>query len=649
MVRCEGNLDEESDEEAKSDCAEDRTVRAGPSKSRQTKKVLQAEKVEAVHDVDDIISLLLKYHVKDETQLIRKMTTKEKIAFNLTKLQTKEWNKVWEQARQLAITSVMDKTWEEVLEMLPDECEKYTPPVMTVNKSIKTLIKILSAQGYDKEQRLQFLKDVYAVMNNNIFRKKRNTLYMIGAVSAGKTLIATSLERSKIYSFNTGEYNARSSDFHWEDMALACIAVINEPQIEAGKVDKFKIILEGGAFDTNVKFKSKSRVEGVPVIVTTNQEIYRYALEAEPAFRERWYRHTFKQTLPHIDISGGLHPKMWLELIKHCQLNKKAEQEESDSECDLEAELGTFTEKAADYTEDISDISDTEMQLLDEIEKPKPANNTDNDQYTVVEIVGKAVRERFEKEYIETCAQVRGQHEADSINNWADEPEPDEYTGWDLHLEGFPNIQLCIGQDDDPNRYNKGSGSNYFTTMRLIIGSQLFNAWYMLGDWVTFIADNDDHKLSFYPDTTEYRCHDIRGLAKSLLESMPLLTRHLSVGLWYGGQSTSQTITDHGLFTRATCHWMQRATEFFFEHRGDINGDNGMFNAREDTQFLWTQCVKIRDVCRAEFERRGWELSDRKRKSPEPDDHISEVGKKQKMRDTGTEPGSNSHSACESD
>lgn len=219
------------------------------------------------------------------------MNEKEKQIFHEIMFgEPKNWNNIWLTAREEAMTSIMDAWWEDTMAMLPDDPNAYTPRCMSVNKSLKIFTQILERQGWTAEIRKQFLEHVYSVMNNNMLRKKRNTLYLIGETSGGKTLIATSLELSKIFSFNSSEYNSRTSDFHFEDMATACLALINEPQIEASRVDKFKIILEGGAFDTNVKFKTKSRVEGVPCIVTTNQEIYRYAPEAQRPFEERIYR-----------------------------------------------------------------------------------------------------------------------------------------------------------------------------------------------------------------------------------------------------------------------------------------------------------------------------------------------------------------------
>lgn len=351
----------EGDETCGSDGEEDR--KAGPREdvARQAKAIRKASGtcMEELNKVETVKRLLIKYRCKDEPNLKRKMDNNEKAIFNEIMLGTKEWTKIWSTAREEAMTGIMDKWWEDVLTMLPDDPTQYSPPVMSVNKSLKVLTAILDKQGWDKEQRKQFLCDVYSVMNNNILRRKRNTLYFIGKTSAGKTLIATSLELSKVFSFNSGEYNSRTSDFHFEDMATACIAILNEPQIEAGKVDKFKIILEGGAFDTNVKFKSKSRVEGVPVIVTTNHEIWRYAPEAAEPFEERLYRWTFTKKLSGIDISGGLHPKVWLKLIESYQLSRELFKEESEEEFDISQFGGPAAAAATTYSDEYSESEET--------------------------------------------------------------------------------------------------------------------------------------------------------------------------------------------------------------------------------------------------------------------------------------------------
>lgn len=619
--RCESDCLEASDEEDEQGNSYDRNNGFGASSTRQAKKVLQAQKVEAVHDVDDLKRLLLKYFVKDETQLIRKMTPDEKVAFNLTKLQTKEWSKMFDQARQLAITSIMDRHWEDIMEeILPDDKNAYTPPVMSVNKSIKILMRILKEQKYTSEQRKQFIRDVYSVMNNNIYRHKRNTLYLFGEVSAGKSLIATSLERSKVYSFNSGEYNSRSSDFYWEDMSLACIAIINEPQIESGKVDKFKIILEGGAFDTNVKFKSKSRVEGVPVIVTTNQEIYRYALEAEPAFRERWYRHDFKHKLPNIGITGELHPKMWLTLIKHMGLNKKPVSEESDSETDLEELLGPAAVQnlvpEMKYTEDKIPI----FQIVSEEQKlcPKPMYRIERDNY------------EFQQALQEVANSIVELYEQGDIQNW--HVEPDEIEGehvfhsWRMSTNHRGDGQFATVDEEREFdtlviKYNEqtihcnysqlaaGSGHNYHATLFAILGHKLYRVYYALNDWFYYWVTADVDDESFRPSASVYAIERFVDVCRGLIAEQPTIGKYESQLIWYGGHGFGLRDSHVGRTRQSFAGWMARAMEECFNNRELIESGTGVFNTDHRAgDFL--KCLRgLRKTLDEVNRKRGFEIA----------------------------------------
>jgi len=85
-------------------------------------------------------------------------------------------------------------------------------------------------------QRITFLKHEYMVMNNNMYRKKLNILYLIGIHNSGKSLISNSLA---IYSFHTGECGKNSSGFQFEDMLFCRTAHLDEPQIDPGKTWKY--------------------------------------------------------------------------------------------------------------------------------------------------------------------------------------------------------------------------------------------------------------------------------------------------------------------------------------------------------------------------------------------------------------------------
>lgn len=515
----------------------------GTPGSYSASEISKAQRSALVANVKELSELMLKYRIKDEPSLMRKMTHDEKLMFTYTKVQTKEWNKVWDQARTEALTSIMDKWWEETLEMLPDDPLEYTPPVMPINKSLKVLTQLLQHQGYDQEKRKQFMKDVYCVMNNNKMRRKRNTLYIIGEVpSGGKTLVATSLERSKIFSFNTGEYNARSSDFHWEDMAMAAIAIINEPQIEAGKIDKFKVILEGGAFDTNVKFKSKARVEGVPVIVTTNLEIWRYAQEATAPFQERIYRHEFKKMLPNIGITNGLHPKLWLSLIRYYKLDKSMFVEAEDDQFDISTFAGTVSS------------DDDEDTYLDDASMVKIAEQSQALRTEFMWHIPEEGRNKFDDLIREVCS--TDIFEFYITDDFFESFLPGDDVAW---IDG----EFKFGQSLSPGRHSARSCHNYVTTIAAFIGvrnfKRLLYVWQAFSDVLTYGAD------VFSDGCTATVVGYHTDALTEQLKQFPRFDRDLHTRFWSGVHGFGNTGVDILAYCDRVYQWYRSALMYILE------------------------------------------------------------------------------------
>lgn len=212
------------------------------------------------------------------------------------------------------------------------------------------LKEILEVQGLNQNDRKLFLTNVYQVMNNHKFNKKRNTLYMEGTADAGKSLIARSLTTSVVFSFNSGEYNRGSSNFYFEDMLYAYVALFEEPQIEPGCVERFKVVFEGGAFDAEVKYKQKGRVECVPVIITTNQKPWRFGVDERP-FISRIHDYQFRNSISEkVAVKGEIHPKAWLKLIETYGLSPSL-----------------FTESCSDDETNPKDFAGTPTKVVDNL------------------------------------------------------------------------------------------------------------------------------------------------------------------------------------------------------------------------------------------------------------------------------------------
>lgn len=350
----------------------------GPHQTNGVRKAnlgVENPQVEVLRKLEE---LMLSHRVKDEQSLSKYLTGEDKDWFDEQVVTQKEWNKMFLKARDNAMATIQKMSWEDIMRTyLPDDPTAYYRGTMSITRSLRVITQIMDAQGWNSELRMQFLRNIYAVMNNNLFGKKRNTLYLIGTVSSGKSMINKSLCTSALFYFSTGEYNARSSDFHFEDMVGTRVTNFKEPQIEAGKVDKMKVIMGGEDFDTSVKFKVKGRVDAVPILIDSNNEIWRYAPQEKEALEERCYKWWFNNNInDKVAISGAIHPKAWLKLIEYYGITRSDVVSDDESDFDLSTFGGKSQHQAMakELNEAIAALEEDESSM--DVDPPDTTTST---------------------------------------------------------------------------------------------------------------------------------------------------------------------------------------------------------------------------------------------------------------------------------
>lgn len=116
-------------------------------------------------------------------------------------------------------------------------------------------------------------------------RGKRNTIVIEGPPDTGKSTFIRAL-LSPIY--RVGEIT-HSGDFMYTSCVNKDIIQWEEPCITSDKVEKFKTITEGQATMIQIKHKENTQLRRTPIIITTNNPVWKYCSSAETALRARMH------------------------------------------------------------------------------------------------------------------------------------------------------------------------------------------------------------------------------------------------------------------------------------------------------------------------------------------------------------------------
>lgn len=179
----------------------------------------------------------------------------------------------------------------------------------TIEQSLAWLKKTLVSNGINP---LAFAKDVIDIC---LMRSgKKNCFYMIGKPNCGKTTIEQSISDGFMFPTTVSLLTDMSSGFALQELVKADMVVFNEPAISGKQIEQIKNIFEGNKFYVGVKYKDNEAVVRLPVVCTTNKDIWVYCEAAAPAIRARCFRYEFTVEAP--SRTKKLHPLIWLTLAE---------------------------------------------------------------------------------------------------------------------------------------------------------------------------------------------------------------------------------------------------------------------------------------------------------------------------------------------
>lgn len=123
----------------------------------------------------------------------------------------------------------------------------------------------------------EFCNAVSMVMNKTIARK--NTLCIEGPTTTGKSLILKLI--CSEYNYGTVQRSGDQSQFFLQNLIKKTVALMEEPRITPITVNDFKQLLGGEPFDIHVKHQEDTRLNRIPVLISTNHNLGYYVCSTD--------------------------------------------------------------------------------------------------------------------------------------------------------------------------------------------------------------------------------------------------------------------------------------------------------------------------------------------------------------------------------
>ncbi|KAL4225079.1 hypothetical protein ACF0H5_015773 [Mactra antiquata] len=317
--------------------------------STDNKKETQLSK-----NIQTLITIMKRYSTNDKDEIYRltKGTDDEKIYINIYR--SHMFSRIYQSAK------------EEYTLMNQINTEKYYDWFMRFNPQMyANKIAFLSWEQTQSflyfwclEQQVnanELLKDMHNVLKQ--VNPKKNTLYFQGASNAGKTYLCKLL----IPIDSIAGYHTNSKEFPFGEAVYQPIILITELTIEStAKAELYKNVLGGEPTQVNIKNRPSQIMERKPVILTTNEHIWKYITNDRQPLLNRCYVYGHlreSQTAKKYSKFGIPNPKFLQEVFKALDDNTyesimkvrqstdsdTEETEETDIEPLLTTETGTQT------------------------------------------------------------------------------------------------------------------------------------------------------------------------------------------------------------------------------------------------------------------------------------------------------------------
>ena len=259
-----------------------------------------------------------KYDTADRTTLqgrIHLENNQEDAEILKTLIRSSSWPKIYKTAtdeRTFTMVTTDKKTYYDVFMAIDTNQENLQEPQkkLTLQQTTQLMEDWTKEQGIDL---LEFQLKIYAIIKQT--HPPKNTLYLQGQSNAGKTYITNSLipNKDKIGS------HISSKEFPFMECVNKNLILINELTIkDQAEAELYKNILGGEATFVNIKNKPGELLYRKPVIITSNELLWRYITNERLAFLNRMFPYLhlkestqIKKYTPH----GIPTPRYWQLLV----------------------------------------------------------------------------------------------------------------------------------------------------------------------------------------------------------------------------------------------------------------------------------------------------------------------------------------------
>lgn len=246
---------------------------------------------------------------------------------------------------------------------------------MSPNESATVMENWLRFQNIDPQR---FVDNMIALMNKK--KRKLNTIILKGKPNSGKTFIAKSMEKAAIFYGEISQGIAGYS-FMWQDCVNKRLIVINEPYFDMCMIEQLKVVLEGTGTFVHKKNSSDEYLRPTPVLITTNNDVWNFAISAKDAIKARCLAiYDNLKPCPMLKkVKRDLHPQ-WLSIlrIKYAP-NASPVSDFSDDECPTSQAIGIVdlvpTSKIPTPRADLLTSSTHAAENTIELSQPTPAKD----------------------------------------------------------------------------------------------------------------------------------------------------------------------------------------------------------------------------------------------------------------------------------
>jgi phage/plasmid-associated DNA primase len=113
----------------------------------------------------------------------------------------------------------------------------------------------------------------------SMYYQKMNTLVLKGPTNTGKSMLLQLLLHPM--QPTTISRDKDRSSFHLDQLHNSTSIIFEEPTIENTSVGSWKLLMEGNTLQTDMKHSDKEDITRLPVVITTNNDLWMWTEECE--------------------------------------------------------------------------------------------------------------------------------------------------------------------------------------------------------------------------------------------------------------------------------------------------------------------------------------------------------------------------------